>query len=63
MNDDSSSDTAQRANEPTSKSTQSAPPLFYFEMMSRGGKEVLINHNDQVYRLRVTRNGKLILNK
>jgi hemin uptake protein HemP len=29
----------------------------------RGTKEVLIEHEGEIYRLRVTRNGKLILNK
>jgi hemin uptake protein HemP len=28
-----------------------------------GAREVLIRHNDAVYRLRITRFGKLILNK
>jgi hemin uptake protein HemP len=39
------------------------PPLFFFEVLAQGCKEVLIDHNSQVYRLRATRNGKLILNK
>ena len=63
MNDDSSSEKAPPDLGAASKATQSVPPLFYFETMSLGGKEVLINHNEQVYRLRVTKNGKLILNK
>jgi hemin uptake protein HemP len=28
-----------------------------------GRREVLIDHEGQVYRLRITRNGKLIMNK
>jgi hemin uptake protein HemP len=33
------------------------------ESLLKGGREVLIRHQGQVYRLRLTRNGKLILNK
>lgn len=29
----------------------------------QGNREVLIEHNGEVYRLRITRTGKLILNK
>lgn len=29
----------------------------------RGNREVLIEHNGEAYRLRITRTGKLILNK
>ncbi len=29
----------------------------------QGGKEILIHHGDEVYRLRLTKNGKLILQK
>ena len=31
--------------------------------MFAGAQEVIIEHGDEVYRLRSTRNGKLILNK
>jgi hemin uptake protein HemP len=33
------------------------------EELLRGGREVLIQHADEIYRLRVTRSGKLILHK
>lgn len=33
------------------------------ESLLRGGREVLIRHGDDVYRLIRTRNGKLLLNK
>lgn len=36
---------------------------FAFDQLSDGGKEVFIQHQGQIYRLRVTRNGRLILNK
>jgi hemin uptake protein HemP len=34
-----------------------------FETLAQGAKEVLIRHAGQTYRLRLTKNGKLILNK
>jgi hemin uptake protein HemP len=33
------------------------------EELLRGGREILIQHASDVYRLRITRNGKLILTK
>lgn len=33
------------------------------EDLMRGQRELLIEHAGEVYRLRITRNGKLILNK
>jgi len=36
---------------------------YSFDQLSRGSNEVLIEHRGQLYRLRRTRNGKLILNK
>lgn len=33
------------------------------EDLFRGSNEVLIRHGDETYRLRLTRNGKLILQK
>ncbi|MCO6455341.1 MAG: hemin uptake protein HemP [Pirellulaceae bacterium] len=34
-----------------------------FELLGKGQNEVLIAYRGQLYRLRATRNGKLILNK
>ena len=34
-----------------------------FEDLAQGAKEVVIEYENQHYRLRVTKNGKLILNK
>ncbi len=34
-----------------------------FQMISSGKTEVTIEHEGQLYRLRVTKNGKLLLNK
>lgn len=44
--------------------TAAAPPLAIpSEDLFRGGREVLIRHESQLYRLRLTRSGKLILTK
>lgn len=43
---------------------ETAPPLlFTSEELLRGQREILIRHAGAIYRLRVTQNGKLILNK
>ncbi|WP_339743266.1 hemin uptake protein HemP [uncultured Rubinisphaera sp.] len=34
-----------------------------FSQIAKGKREVLLEHEGQLYRLRLTRNGKLILNK
>ncbi|MBR9801939.1 hemin uptake protein HemP [bacterium] len=41
------------------------PPVspIRFRDLAQGVTEVLVEHEGQVYRLRLTRNGKLILNK
>jgi len=38
-------------------------PVIAFDSISAGQKEVVIEYRGQQYRLRATRNGKLILNK
>lgn len=40
-----------------------ASPAVEFQQLAAGAREVLISHQGQIYRLRETRNGKLILNK
>lgn len=44
---------------------QTDPPLktVHFRELADGATEVLVEHEGQTYRLRLTRNGKLILNK
>ena len=37
--------------------------LFRFDELARCGEEIWIEHNRQLYRLRKTRQGKLILTK
>jgi hemin uptake protein HemP len=52
---------------PSDANQESKPPperkAVAFETLAQGAKEVLIQYGGQVYRLRLTRNGKLILNK
>ena len=38
-------------------------PTYRYADLSQSSNEVLIEHDGQMYRLRMTRNGKLILNK
>ena len=45
------------------ESSPTNPPLVVFENLAQGSQEILIDFRSQIYRLRVTRNGKLILNK
>ncbi len=42
--------------------TQS-PPIYDSQVLLRGVREIVIRHNGELYRLRLTRNNKLILNK
>jgi hemin uptake protein HemP len=46
-----------------SPSLPSGKRSISFETLAQGAKEVLIRHAGQTYRLRLTKNGKLILNK
>lgn len=39
------------------------PPPIPTDFLFRGRQEILIAHNGEHYRLRITRNGKLILTK
>lgn len=39
------------------------PEPITADLLFRGRQEVLIRHQGEIYRLRITRNGKLILNK
>ena len=39
------------------------PRRFHFDQLAHGQAEIWIEFRGQTYRLRVTRNGKLILNK
>lgn len=50
---------------PPSESAQRthAPGTFQTDALFQGNQEILINHNGENYRLRITKNGKLILTK
>lgn len=39
------------------------PESLHADLLFRGRQEILIAHGDETYRLRLTRNGKLILTK
>ncbi len=39
------------------------PECLISQELFRGGREVAIVHNGQTYRLKITKSGKLILNK
>lgn len=43
--------------------TDAAMPVFDSARLLQGGREILIRHGDECYRLRHTRNDKLILTK
>jgi len=40
-----------------------APSTLQTDALFQGNQEILINHNGENYRLRITKNGKLILTK
>jgi hemin uptake protein HemP len=49
---------------PVDPGTRSFPPgAIPTEFLFQGTQEILINHNGEHYRLRITKNGKLILTK
>lgn len=50
-------------NSPTTDSAKSENRQISSQSLLAGAKEVLIQHADQIYRLRETRNGKLIMHK
>jgi hemin uptake protein HemP len=39
------------------------PGVIPADLLFQGNREVLIGHNSETYRLRITKNGKLILTK
>ena len=46
-----------------SDATKSLPKIISFETLARCGEEIWIENGGQIYRLRRTRQGKLILTK
>ena len=49
--------------EPRVEGTTAPPGSLIFTEIAHGANEILIEHHGQVYRLRLTRNDKLILSK
>ena len=47
----------------TGASLEKLPKIIRFEEIARCGEEIWIENNGQIYRLRRTRQGKLILTK
>lgn len=47
----------------TKKGRAVSTPSFSTESLFAGANEILIQHEDDIYRLRITRNSKLILTK
>jgi hemin uptake protein HemP len=43
--------------------TPKSAPAYTTDSLFKGTREIEIEHNGEVYRLRITRQGKLILNK
>lgn len=57
------SDNDDRDESASSTEADAATPVFDSECLLRGGREIVIRHGDACYRLRHTRNDKLILTK
>jgi hemin uptake protein HemP len=49
--------------QPETSNHKSLPKIISFESLARCGEEIWIENNGQIYRLRRTRQGKLILTK
>ncbi|AOZ50338.1 MULTISPECIES: hemin uptake protein HemP [Chromobacterium] len=48
---------------PVKAAPPASPPLLHSRQLFGDGREVLIEHQGEIYRLQLTRNGKLILIK
>ena len=51
-----------RPSQPSS-ATNGSQPIVESHELFRGASEILISHDGAIYRMRITRQGKLILNK
>lgn len=56
-------DLPQESGQPRQDARLSQPRMVSSEDILRGDKEVIILHHGEPYRLRATRNGKLVLGK
>lgn len=54
---------APRADATPPPSESESPPVYDSEGLLQGTREILIRHHGETYRLRLTRNDKLILHK
>jgi hemin uptake protein HemP len=63
MNTEENHTTSSAEETSITRATPGTPPAVRFDELSQGENEVVIEYQDQHYRLRVTKNGKLILNK
>ncbi|MBI3861242.1 MAG: hemin uptake protein HemP [Planctomycetia bacterium] len=63
MVEEHSDDVPPAAESAEQRDPAAAPPTVRSDDLLRGGREILIEHAREVYRLRITRNGKLILTK
>ena len=52
-----------RSDHPSQKDTVSHAALIKSSTLFAGMNQILISHAGEVYKLRITKNGKLILNK
>ncbi|ASY69968.1 hemin uptake protein HemP [Sinorhizobium fredii] len=48
---------------PAPRATHRSQPIVDSHELFRGASEILISHDGAIYRMRITRQGKLILNK
>jgi len=62
MNSDSDPP-SQNDSDPADGQPAGQPPVIKSDQLLQGRSEVLIDHLGQIYRLRATRNGKLLLIK
>lgn len=69
INQDTSASAPQPLNDPVPESTSvensgvELPKIISFDTLARCGEEIWIENNGQIYRLRRTKQGKLILTK
>jgi hemin uptake protein HemP len=63
VNSQSTPPDAQMSARPLSRDVAGTIPVFSSAALFKGTQEIAIEHQGSIYRLRITRQGKLILNK
>jgi hemin uptake protein HemP len=48
---------------PPAKPAETPAPHYQFKALAKGSREIVIEYEGQLYRLRLTKNDRLILNK